>query len=108
MAPKRSAGRGKAGEAAGDDAEVHGWMSSKCADSHLLDIVGKHLLQPRNVIHWRRSDGESFPHEGKDELLFFFLTFFGASVFPFLISSAASFTIGGLLTLTNDHFQAST
>ena len=71
MAPKRSAGRGKAGEAAGDDAEVHGWMSSKCADSHLLDLVGKHLLQPRNVIHWRRSDGESFPHEGVDESVVF-------------------------------------
>jgi hypothetical protein len=30
-------------------------------------------------------------------LLFFFLTFFGASVFPFLISSGASFTIGGVV-----------
>ena len=32
----------------------------------------------------------------KTNLLFSFFTFFGASVFPFLISSRASFTIGGV------------
>ena len=71
MAPKRSAGRGKADEAAGDDAEIHGWKSSKCSDSHLLGLVEEHLLQPRNIIHWRRSDGESFPHEEENESVVF-------------------------------------
>ena len=71
MAPKRSAGRRKADEAAGDDAEIHGWKSSKCSDSHLLGLVEEHLLQPRDEIHWRRSEGESFPHEGVDEYVVF-------------------------------------
>ena len=71
MAPKKSAGRGKAGEATGDDAEVHGWKSSKCADSHLLNLVESRLLQPRSVIHWRRSEGESFPHEKGNESVVF-------------------------------------
>ena len=63
MAPKRSASKGKVDDAAVGEAEVHGWKSSKCTDSHLLDLVGKHLLQPRSVIHWRGSARESFPHE---------------------------------------------
>ena len=67
MAPKRFAGRRKAGEVAGDDAETHGWKSSKCTDSHLFSLVEEHLFQPRNVIHWRKFDGESFPHEGRNE-----------------------------------------
>ena len=46
MAPKRSASKGKVDDAAVGEAEVHGWKSSKCTDSHLLDLVGKHLLQP--------------------------------------------------------------
>ena len=71
MALKRSAGRGKAGEAAGDEADVLGWKSSKCSDSHLLGLVESHLLEPLNVIHWRRSEGESFPHEEKDESIVF-------------------------------------
>ena len=71
MAPKRSSGRGKAGKAAGDEAEVHGWKSSKCSDSHLLGLVEEHLLQSRNVIHWRRSDGESFPQEEENESIVF-------------------------------------
>ena len=71
MAPKRSAGRGKAGEATGDDAEVHGWKSSKCADSHLLNLVESHLLQPRSVIYWHGSEGEPFPHvEGNESVVF--------------------------------------
>ena len=71
MAPKRSAERGKAGEVAGDEADVQGWKSSKCSDSHLLDLVEEHLLQPRKEIHLRRSEGESFPHEGVDESVVF-------------------------------------
>ena len=71
MALKRSARRGKAGEAAGDEADVQGWKSSKCSDSHLLGLVESHLLEPLNVIHWRRSEGESFPHEEKDESVVF-------------------------------------
>ena len=71
MAPKRSASKGKLDDAAVGGAEVHGWKSSKCTDSHLLNLVEEHLLQPRNMIHWRRSDGESFPHEGKDEPIVF-------------------------------------
>jgi len=71
MAPKRSAGRGKAGEAAGDEADVQGWKSSKCSNSHLLGLVESHLLQPRNVIHWKHSDGESFPHEEGNKFVVF-------------------------------------
>ena len=71
MAPKKSTGKGKASEAAGDGAETRGWRSSKCTDSHLLSLVEEHLLQPRDVIHWRRSDGESFPHEGVNESVVF-------------------------------------
>ena len=51
MAPKRSASRGKVDEAAVGEAEVHGSNSSKCADSHLLNLVESHLLQPQKVIH---------------------------------------------------------
>ena len=64
MAPKKSAVKEKVGDAAGDGAEIHGWKSSKCSDSYLLNLVESHLLQPRKVIHWRGSVGESFPHEG--------------------------------------------
>ena len=71
MAPKRSASRGKVDEAAVGEAEVHGWKSSKHADSHLLNLVESHLLQPRKVIHWRGSKGESFPHEGGNEYVVF-------------------------------------
>ena len=71
MAPKRSASKAKGGDTARGEAEVQGWKSSKCTDSHLLDLVEKHLLQPRIVIHWRRSDGEFFPHEGTDESVVF-------------------------------------
>ena len=31
----------------------------------------KHLLQPRNVIHWHGSVGEFFPHEGGNESVVF-------------------------------------
>ena len=63
MAPKRSAAKGKVDDAAVGEEEVHGWKSSMSTVSRLLDLVGKHLLQPRSVIHWRGSTGESFPHE---------------------------------------------
>ena len=59
MTPKRSASKAKVDDATAGEAEVHGWKSSKCTDSHLLDLVGKHLLQPRSVIHWRGSAGQS-------------------------------------------------
>ena len=39
--------------------------------------------------------GSLFLMREQTNLLFFFLTFFGASVFLFLISSVASFTTGG-------------
>ena len=71
MAPKRSALKAKLDDAAVGEAEVHGWKSSKCTDSHLLSLVESHLLQPRNVIHWRGSVGESFPHEGGNESVVF-------------------------------------
>ena len=71
MAPKRSASKGKVDEAAIGEVEVHGWKSSKCTDSHLLNLVESHLLQPRNVIHWRGSVGESFPHERENESVVF-------------------------------------
>ena len=100
MEPKRSAVKGKASDAAGGEAEVLGWKSSKCTDSHLLNLVESHLLQPRKVIHWHGSVGESFPHEGETSLLFSFLMFFGASVFLFLTSSMASFTTGGFKCIT--------
>ena len=63
--------KGKVGEAAGDEVEVHGWKSSKCSDSHLFGLVEEHLLQPRKEIHWRRSEGESFTHKGVDESVVF-------------------------------------
>ena len=71
MAPKRSASRGKVDEAAVGEAEVQGWKSSKCTDSHLLNLVESHLLQPRNMIHWRGSVGDSFPHEGGNKSVVF-------------------------------------
>ena len=61
MALKRSASKGKVDDAAVGEVEVHGWKSSKCTDSHLLDLVGKHLLQPRSMIHWCGSVGNIFP-----------------------------------------------
>ena len=94
MVPKRSAAKAKVDDAAVGEAEVHGWKSSKCIDSHLLDLVGKHLLQPRSMIHWRGSAGESFPHEEGNKSVFSSLMFFRASIFLFLISSRASFSIG--------------
>jgi len=71
MAPKKSAAKGKAGSAAGAEVEVHGWKSSKCTGSHLLNLVESYLLQARSVIHWRRSEGESFPHEEENESVVF-------------------------------------
>ena len=71
MAPKRSTAKGNVDDAAASEVEVHGWKSSKCIDSHLLDLVGKHLLQPQSVVHWRGSEGESFPHEGGNEFVVF-------------------------------------
>ena len=72
--------------AAGDGAEVQEWKSSKCIDSHLLNLVESHLLQPRKVIHWRGSVGESFPHEGRNESVVFLphvLRGLGFSIFDF-------------------------
>ena len=89
MAPKRSASKGKVDDAAIGEAEVHRWKSSKCTDSHLLDLVGKHLLQPQNVIHWRGSKGESFPHEGGNESVVFLrhvLRGLGFPIFDFFCS----------------------
>ena len=71
VAPKKSAAKGKASGAAGDGAEVQEWKSSKFTDSHLLNLVESHLLQPENMIHWRCSDGESFPHEEGNESVVF-------------------------------------
>ena len=71
MAPKKSAAKGKASGGAVDGAEVLEWKSSKCTDSHLLNLVESHLLHPQSVIHLRRSDGESFPHEGGNESVIF-------------------------------------
>ena len=71
MAPKKSAAKGMASSTAGDGAEVQEWKSSKCTDSHLLDLVGKHLLQPRSVIHWCGSKRETFPHgDGNESIVF--------------------------------------
>ena len=71
MMPKRSASKAKVDDATAGEAEVHGWKSSKCTDFHLLDLVGKYLLQPQKVIHWRGSVGDSFPHEGGNESVVF-------------------------------------
>jgi len=71
MAPKRSTSKGKVDDAAVGEAEVHEWKSIKCNDSHLLDLVEKHLLQSQKVIHWRGSEDESFPHEGGNESVVF-------------------------------------
>ena len=71
MVPKRSASKGKVDEVAAGEAEVQGWKSSKCANSHLLNLVESHLLQPQNMIHWRHSGGKFFPHEGGNESVVF-------------------------------------
>ena len=71
MAPKRSSSKGKVDNVAVGEGEVHGWKSSKCSDSNLLNLLEKHLLQPRSVIRWRGSAGESFPHEEGNELVVF-------------------------------------
>ena len=70
MAPMKSAGKEKAGGVAGDEAETHGWRSSKCTDFHQFGLVEEHL-QPQEVIHWRKSDRESFPHERENESVVF-------------------------------------
>ena len=94
MAPKKSASKGKGSDAASGEAEIQGWKSSKCTDSHLLNLVESHLLQPRNVIHCRRSDGESFSHEEGNESVVFLPHVLRGPNFQFLISSEVSFTIG--------------
>ena len=71
MAPKRSVVKGKVDDAADGEAEVHGWKSSKCAEPHLLNLVESHVLQPRKVIHWRGSVGESFSYEEGNESVVF-------------------------------------
>ena len=96
MAPKRSASKGKVEDVAVGEGEVHGWKSSKCSDSHLLNLLEKHLLQPRSVIVGVDLRGNLFPMRKGTNMLFSFLMFFGASVFLFLISSGASFSIRGV------------
>ena len=71
MAPKRSTAKVKASGAAGDGAEVQEWKSSECTDSHLLNLVESHLLQPRSMIHWRGSEGESFSREEGNKSIVF-------------------------------------
>jgi hypothetical protein len=62
---------GEVDDVAVGEGEVHGWKSSKCSDSHLLNLLEKHLLQPRSVIRWRGSARESFPHEEGNESVVF-------------------------------------
>ena len=82
-------------DAAVGEAEVHEWKSSKCSDSHLLNLVEKHLLQPRNMIRWRGSMGESFTHEeGNESIVCLPYVLWGLG-FLFLISSGVFFSIGG-------------
>ena len=71
MAPKRSTAKVKASGAAGDGAEVQEWKSSKCTNSYLLNLIESYLLQPRSMIHWRGSEGESFPREEGNEFVVF-------------------------------------
>ena len=100
MAPKRSAAKGKVDDAAVGEAEVHGWKSSKCIDSHLLELVGKHLLQPHSVIHWRGSAGESFPYEKENESVVFLSYVLQGLGFPISNFFRASFSIGGFRCIT--------
>ena len=100
MAPKRSTGRGKASDAAGDEPEVHGWKSSKCTDSHLLNLVESHLLQSWSVIHWRRLEGESFSHEEENEFVVFLPYVLRDLDFPVFDFFRASFSIGGFKCIT--------
>ena len=101
MAPKRSAGRGKVGESTGDEADVQGWKLSKCSDSHLFGLIEEHLLQPRNVIHWRRSDGESFPHKEENESVVFLPHVLHGLGFPISdFFSGVFFITGGFKCIT--------
>jgi len=70
MVPKRVQGKGKAGGAA-EPVEMDGWRASKCSDFHLLGLVEESLLQPREVVHWRKALGDAPPHEGTNETIFF-------------------------------------
>ena len=70
MAPKKVQGKAKAGGAA-DQVETEGWRTSKCSDFHLLGLAEENLLQPREVVHWRKSIGDSVPHEGPNETVIF-------------------------------------
>ena len=82
------------------EAEVHGWKSSKCTDSHLLDLVRKHLLQPRSVIHWRGSTGESFPHEEGNESVVFLPYVLRGLSFPVSDFFRGLNSIGGFRCIT--------
>ena len=70
MAPKKTQEKGKASGAA-DQVETGGWRASKCYDFHLLGLVEENLLQPREVVNWRKSLGDSVPHEEPNETVIF-------------------------------------
>ena len=70
MAPKRTQGKRKVGDAA-NQLETEGWRASKCSDFHLLGLAKENLLQPCEVVHWRKSVGDSVPHEGPNETVIF-------------------------------------
>lgn len=46
-------------------------MESKCSDFHLLDLVEANLLQPCELVHWRKSIGDLVPHEETNETVIF-------------------------------------
>jgi len=70
MAPKKIQRKGKASGAA-DQAETEGWRGSKCSDFHLLGPVEENLLQPRELVHLRKSLGDSVPREESKETVNF-------------------------------------
>ena len=83
MAPKKASSKGKDGTYV---SEVQGWRTSKCSDSHLLGLVEEKILQPHEVVHWRKASWEDCPREeGLETVVFndFILRGFGVPTSDF-------------------------
>ena len=47
------------------------WVQSKCSEANLQDLVRKSILQPKEMIQWRKAEGEIFPSVGDSEIILF-------------------------------------
>ena len=72
MVPKKSLGKGKdKPSGAANPVVKEGWRASKCSNFHLLGLVEEKLLQPREVVQWRKALGGAPPHEGPNKTVMF-------------------------------------